>query len=66
MNNKFPVAILITLVLLFFGCCISFAASFPPPPPPPPAPTPLDGGLLALVAGGIGYAAKKYYNQKKA
>lgn len=66
MYSKFPLAILVTLVLVFLGCCVSFAASFPPPPPPPPAPTPIDGGLFVLVAGGIGYATKKYYSNKKA
>lgn len=45
----------------------TFAQGGPPPPPPPggPAPgaIPIDGGVLALLAGGIAYGAKKLYNK---
>jgi hypothetical protein len=36
-----------------------------PPPPPPPTPIPIDGGLSLLVAGCVGYGAKKIYDKKK-
>ena len=32
------------------------------PPPPPPA-VPIDGGVLALLASGIAYGAKKLHNK---
>lgn len=36
-----------------------------PPPPPPPTPVPIDGGLSLVVAGCLGYGAKKMYDKKK-
>ncbi len=35
------------------------------PPPPDPEPIPIDGGLSVLLVAGVGYAAKKLYNNKK-
>lgn len=43
--------------------------SMAPPPPPPPAAggpnVPIDGGIGLLIAAGVGYGAKKYYDKKK-
>jgi hypothetical protein len=36
-----------------------------PPPPPPPTPVPIDGGLSLVIAGCVGYGAKKIYDKKK-
>lgn len=59
------------LLMLIFALVLVTTAVFaqggPPPPPPPggPAPgaIPIDGGVLALLAGGIAYGAKKLYNK---
>jgi hypothetical protein len=56
---------LLPIAVMVFTAITSFAASFPPPPPPPPAPTPIDGGILLMVTGGIGYVAKKQYDKRK-
>ena len=39
--------------------------AFSQPPPPPPEPIPLDGGLTALILGGLAYGARKLYKQQK-
>ena len=36
-----------------------------PPPPPPPLDGPIDGGIAALFALGVGYGIKKIYDHKK-
>ncbi len=45
------------------------AFSMKPPPPPPPAAggpqIPIDGGVGLLIAAGVGYGAKKYYDKQK-
>lgn len=45
------------------------ALSMAPPPPPPPAAggpvVPIDGGVGLLIAAGVGYGAKKYYDKKR-
>ncbi|MFN8310447.1 MAG: hypothetical protein U0T73_10835 [Chitinophagales bacterium] len=33
----------------------------PPPPPPPPPGVPLDGGVLLMLAGSLGYGAWKKF-----
>lgn len=35
------------------------------PPPPPPTPIPIDGGLSLVIAGCVGYGAKKMYDKRK-
>lgn len=35
------------------------------PPPPPPPILPIDGGILGLLALGIGYAVKKIYDSSR-
>lgn len=35
------------------------------PPPPPPPGLPIDGGILGLLALGVGYAVKKIYDNAK-
>lgn len=60
-------------IKIFFGISILFiterAFSMAPPPPPPPAAggpvVPIDGGIGLLLAAGVGYGAKKYYDLKK-
>ncbi len=62
-----------TLLKFLFALSILFVAekvlSMAPPPPPPPAAggpvVPIDGGIGLLVAAGIGYGAKKYYDKQK-
>jgi len=34
-------------------------------PPPPPPPYPIDGGILGLLALGVGYAVKKIHDNSK-
>jgi hypothetical protein len=58
MANKYLRAILFFAFLFVSG--VSFAQG--PPPPPPPFETPIDGGILGLLALGVGYAVKKIYN----
>ena len=53
MANKYFKAILLFAFLLMSG--VSFAQG----PPPPPPPYPIDGGILGLLALGVGYAVKK-------
>jgi hypothetical protein len=33
--------------------------------PPAPADVPIDGGLVILLAAGVGYGVKKYRDQRK-
>ena len=46
---------------------VSIASAQPPPPPPPPPPTgvPLDGGILALLAGIITFVGSRVFRAKK-
>lgn len=63
----------ITLFKVLFFISILFIVSrvfsMPPPPPPPPAAggpvVPIDGGIGLLIAAGVGYGAKKYYDKHK-
>lgn len=55
MANKYFTAIL----LIVFILNDSFA-QLPGPPPPPGVP--IDGGILGLLALGVGYAVKKIYD----
>ena len=63
-----------SLLKVLFAVSIIFIAEkalsmAPPPPPPPPAAggpqVPIDGGVGLLIAAGVGYGAKKYYDKKK-
>ncbi|MFN4854927.1 MAG: PID-CTERM protein-sorting domain-containing protein [Bacteroidota bacterium] len=47
------------------GMVLTAASALAAPPPPPPTPIPIDGGLSLLVAGCVGYGAKKIYDKKK-
>ena len=58
MANKYFKAILLFAFILVSG--VSFAQG--PPPPPGLA---IDGGILGLLALGIGYAVKKIHNNTK-
>ena len=59
MANKYFKA----LLLLAFVCGTN--ASFAQGPPPPPPPLPIDGGILGLIALGVGFAVKKIYDHQK-
>lgn len=59
---------LLTLAFFVALVCVVpsvFAQSAPPPPPPPPTPVPIDGGLSLVIAGCVGYGAKKMYDKRK-
>lgn len=60
MANKYFKAI---LFFAFFLVVDITLAQGPPPPPPPLAP--IDGGVLGLLALGVGYAIKKIHDQSK-
>jgi len=61
--------------LIAFFVCLSIAvlADGPGPPPPPPNPSggggpvgaPIDGGLGILLAMGVAYGGRKYYQARK-
>lgn len=49
-------------IALFLLIISPFAFAQGPPPPPPPPGLPIDGGLLALIIGAVGYGI--YKNEK--
>ena len=49
------------LLLLLAITNICFAQGAPPPPPPD---VPIDGGILALLAAGLGYGVRKLHNKQ--
>ncbi len=59
MANKYFKAILLFAFILVTDIAL---AQGPPPPPPP---LPIDGGVIGLLALGIGYAVKKIYDNSK-
>ncbi|MCP4884759.1 MAG: hypothetical protein GY908_13330 [Flavobacteriales bacterium] len=59
MANKYYRASL-TIALIFVST-VSLAQG----PPPPPPPFPIDGGILGLLALGVGYAVKKIHDNSK-
>ena len=59
MANKYFKAILLFAFILVTDIAL---AQGPPPPPPP---LPIDGGIIGLLALGIGYAVKKIYDNSK-
>ncbi|MEE9348563.1 MAG: hypothetical protein V3U80_00790 [Flavobacteriaceae bacterium] len=56
--KKNTLKIILTLSLLIVAQVL-FAQDSPANRPPPPPGVPIDGGLIALVAVGAGYALKK-------
>ena len=60
MANKYFKAI-----LLFAFILISDIVLAQGPPPPPPPRVPIDGGVIGLLALGLGYAVKKIYDKSK-
>jgi hypothetical protein len=61
-----------SIIKVLFVFCIFFTASKAlsmAPPPSPPATggpnIPIDGGVSILIAAGVGYGAKKYYDKHK-
>jgi len=63
MANKYFRALALILILLNSGVVLALQPGGPPPPPPPVGP--IDGGLAALFALGIGYAVKKIHDHSK-
>ena len=59
MANKYFKAILLIAFILVSDIAL---AQGPPPPPPP---LPIDGGVIGLLALGLGYAVKKIYDNSK-
>lgn len=61
-NTKITIFATVVLATL-----VSIASAQPPPPPPPPPPTgvPLDGGILALLAGIITFVGSRVFRAKK-
>ena len=69
----------IALVILIFTLVVApvFVCLAPPPPPPGPPSTgpaknetyiggvPIASGMVILLALGLGYGARKYYNARK-
>ena len=60
MANKYFKAILFLAFLFVSGITL---AQGPPPPPPPYSP--IDGGILGLLALGVGYAVKKIHDNSR-
>ena len=60
MANKYFKAI-----LLFAFILVSDIVLAQGPPPPPPPIVPIDGGIIGLLALGLGYAIKKIHNNSK-
>ena len=52
------------VILCFAFIMVSDLALAQGPPPPPP-PLPIDGGILGLLALGVGYAIKKISDSSK-
>lgn len=59
MANKYYKAI------LFFALVMVSDWVLAQGPPPPPPPLPIDGGILGLLALGVGYAVKKIHDNSK-
>ena len=60
MANKYFRAIFLIVTLFFLNTNELLAQPLPPPPG-----VPIDGGLFALFALGIGYAVKKIHDHSK-
>jgi len=60
MRNKYFKAILFFAFVMVSNMVV---AQGPPPPPPPILP--IDGGVLGLLALGVGYAVKKIHDTSK-
>lgn len=61
-NTKITIFVTIVLATLV---SITSAQPPPPPPPPPPAGVPLDGGILALLAGIVTFVGSRVFRVKK-
>ncbi|MCS6934402.1 MAG: hypothetical protein NZM35_04530 [Chitinophagales bacterium] len=46
-------------VLMLVSTSMLFGQAPPPPPPPGPGVVPIDGGVIALLLGGLAYGIKK-------
>ncbi len=55
--KKFLATIVLLVALIFIGQA--------QPPPPPPEPIPIDGGLFALLIGGIILGGREVYMHEK-
>jgi hypothetical protein len=61
-KNGFYILNLVLVVGLMLVATTVIAQPPPPPPPPPPG-VPVDGGIIGLLALGIGYGVKKIYSK---
>jgi hypothetical protein len=50
--------------ITFVGTLLASSVALAAPPPPPQA-VPIDGGISLVIAGCVGYGAKKIYDKKK-
>jgi hypothetical protein len=53
------------VILCFAFIMVSQIVVAQGPPPPPPPGLPIDGGILGLLALGVGYAIKKISDSSK-
>jgi len=63
MANKYFKAILLVAFILFSDSVLGQFGGGPPVPPPPGGP--IDGGVLGLLALGVGYAVKKIHDNSR-
>lgn len=59
-NNYFKALLLIAFILV-----ANSVLAQGPPPPPPPIEGPIDGGIAALFALGVGYGIKRIRDHQK-
>jgi hypothetical protein len=64
-RNKFMANKYFQAILALFAFFVTNTSLAQGPPPPPPPVSPIDGGLAALFALGIGYAVKKIHDHSK-
>ena len=62
-TKGFYILNLVLVVGLMLVATTVIAQPPPPPPPPPPPGVPVDGGIIGLLAIGIGYGVKKIYSK---
>ena len=62
-SNKIRSIIMLAVVMLV--CFFPYLAMAQPPDPPPNPDAPIDGGLILLLAVGVGYGVKKYRGGRK-
>lgn len=56
---------ILSFIIIFILTPAFVQTAIAQPPPPPSEDIPIDGGLIFLLAAGVGYAAKKLHSNKK-